>query len=83
MKELHQLDLELGYRWFVWENLFVEASLGGFVTVGSKTSITPNNPIGMNPTLGLTKSAEDYLDNIFRSYVHAPVIGIRAGWRLF
>ena len=74
-----------GWEWHVRENVLLRVTLGFAYTVHSRSEVRttdpPTNPIAS--TLGETLSgeAEAYLDDIFVSWVHTPMIGLYTGYR--
>ncbi|MBK8010181.1 MAG: hypothetical protein IPK13_02465 [Deltaproteobacteria bacterium] len=82
---VHQLDVEIGWTWLLWERLFVQASLGGFVTLSSNTTVTPDGSSAqVNAALApLAASGEAYLNDTIQTYVHSPILGVRLGWIVF
>jgi hypothetical protein len=81
---LHILTVDLGYKWFFHERLFLQGALGGEFTLAADTSIEPE--FGLR-SIGLidrfTQRAEDELSDILTSNVHHPTITILVGARGF
>lgn len=80
---LHMLDLVLGWEWtFYRDHLVLRAALGFAGTVASTTHIrpdfTPRRPMAVAQ---LTKAGEDYLNDVFTSYVFVPTFTVGASWR--
>lgn len=78
---LHMLDVELGWEWTVARRLRLRAAIGGAFTVASSTSIDPEyEPSAPRLTEQFTAASEDYLDDIYTTYVHTPVVTFAAGY---
>lgn len=78
---LHLLDLELGWEWTVVRRLRLRAALGGAFTLASSTAIEPEyQPAVPRLTEQFTTASEQYLDDIFTTYVHTPVVTIAVGY---
>jgi hypothetical protein len=81
---LHIMTVDLGYKWFFWENLFLQASLGGEFTMGATSRIEPE--FGLRSTRLVDRFAglaEDKLNNLLEDNVHHPTISILIGARGF
>lgn len=82
---LHQLDFELGWRWFLWRGLFVQASAGGFFTVGASTNIVPQttNARLSQQLVPIAAEGAAYLNGTYTTYLHSPTASLQLGWRFF
>ena len=78
---LHGLDALVGYRW-VFGGLSVRVGLGLFATLGASASISVESPLNPSLTAQLAREGEDYLEDIYRSYVFTPSLGIGVGYDL-
>jgi hypothetical protein len=79
---LHMLDAEVGWEWPVAERLALRAAVGGAFTVASRTSITPSfAPRAPRLVEAFANYGEDYLDDVFTSYVFTPVLGASGSYR--
>lgn len=89
--QLHQVTLEASWQWQIRDRLVLSAQVGGLSTLYSNTGVDVilGGPSG--PADDLTEAAisdleiygEDYLDDIFQTWVHTGTIGIYAGYRFF
>jgi hypothetical protein len=82
----HMLTAEVGYEWVVKDHLVLTASLGfaGTVAAAARAEAT-RDPRGAleGEVRGLAvDGVADYLDYVFEEWVHLPMIGASAGWRL-
>ncbi len=81
---LHMLDVELGWQWELWAGLRLRAAVGLAATVGAKTRVEPDYlPLLPSSVDVFSRSAEDYLDDIYTSYVFAPVVSLGLGYSFF
>jgi hypothetical protein len=82
---VQQVNLEIGWRFQLWEQLYLQASIGGFLTVAASTTLTPevNNPRSAAALESLASAGEVYLDDTLTDYVHSPLIGLQVGWTFF
>jgi hypothetical protein len=82
---LHQFGLELGHRWLVLDRLSIQLALGGFATLGATTSMESRtaNPIVAKVMEPLLLEGASYLDDTYRSYVHAGYLSLQVGYRFF
>lgn len=83
--QLHMLDVELGWRWALWEQLAVRAALGGAFTVSSSATVERTSESGGGAALwsAFESASEEYLVDTFESYGHSVVASIAVGWRFF
>ncbi|MCA9565976.1 MAG: hypothetical protein KC561_20910, partial [Myxococcales bacterium] len=73
-----------GWLFEVHEHWFVRTSLGFSTTLSSTTNVEPAFEVDPRRQRGMdlfTTAAETYLDDVFTSYVHTPVIGIAVGYQ--
>lgn len=74
-----------GWEWVLRENILLRATLGFAYTVRSRSEVRmtdpPSNPIAAALSDALTEEAEVYLDDVFESWVHTPMIGLYSGYR--
>ncbi len=81
---VHQLKLELGWDWLLTEHLTLRAALGGAFTLGSSTELMPSwepKPKAKPAVDQMMVAGQDYLDDIFQSYVHTAYLSLCVGWR--
>ncbi|MEM1022805.1 MAG: hypothetical protein AAGD10_04395 [Myxococcota bacterium] len=80
---LHLLGFEISHRW-EWKNgLAVRVGLGFVTTVEASNSVEPR---GDEPRARLSRAfaddLEDYLDEVYTSFVHTPYVGVGVGYDL-
>jgi len=85
---LHMLTVEIGWEWSLWrDRISLRAAIGGAFTLGSLTSIRPqfttSGPAEARLVQAFTSFGEGYLDGIYTSYVHTPVLSVAGGYRFF
>jgi len=84
---LHMLDVETGWRWLLWhDRIVLNAAVGFAGTVAAKTTMEPKDTTALTDTAALqalAKEGEDYLDDIYTSYVFTPVVTVGVGYRFF
>lgn len=81
---LHMIDVEIGWRWLLWRGLSLRAAIGFAGTLDAHTTVTPDyNPMPMAKQAEAAFCAKSaaYLDDIYTSYVFAPVVSVGLGWR--
>ena len=76
---LHTLDSQLGYRWHVGD-VTVRVALGFIATVGASATIEVESPLNPNLTADLVRLGEAYLEDVYRSYVFTPTLGLGVGY---
>ena len=76
---LHGVELLIGYRWHL-DSITIRAGLGAFLTFGASAQIEVDSPL--NPALSndLARRGEDYLEDIYRTYVFTPSLGLGVGY---
>ena len=82
--QLHMIDVEVGWQWFVWRGLSLRAAVGFTGTVGAHSEISRAD--GQPLSFLEASFAEDgarRLDETYTRYVFAPVLSLGAGWRFF
>ncbi|MEL6179234.1 MAG: hypothetical protein AAFS10_09780 [Myxococcota bacterium] len=78
---LHMLDVEVGWEWDL-EPWVMRAAVGAAFTLGSSTDIKPGAD-DSTFTQALITFSENYLNDLFTSYVHSPTLSFSAGYRFF
>ena len=79
---LHMIDVEVWWRFILWRGLSLRVALGFAGTFASSTSVDPTFPVILPQVVSaFTKPAEDYLDDVYTSYVFFPTISVGLGWR--
>jgi len=81
---LHMLDLEVGWELPLNDDLFMRAALGGAFTVASSTEISPRFTLmwaAQTAVEQFTGDTESFLNDVYRSYVHSPVLSVSVGYR--
>ena len=76
---LHGIDAQIGYRWHLG-SVTVRLGLGFFATVGSAATIDVDSPLNPELTDELSRLGEDYLEDIYQSYVFTPSLGLGIGY---
>lgn len=80
---LHMIDAEIGWGFSLWRGLTLRVALGFAGTMAASTSVEPAFPVIIPQVVdGFTKPTEDYLNNIYTSYVFAPTLSVGLGWNL-
>jgi hypothetical protein len=77
---LHLADVELGWQWTVRERWTVRAALGGAFTFKSAATVEPEYEAIPVLTDLFTTLAEDELNEVYRKYVHLPVLSLSVGY---
>ncbi|MFO0585350.1 MAG: hypothetical protein U0229_23975 [Anaeromyxobacter sp.] len=82
---LQMLDVEVGWQQELpWWGLRLRASLGGAFTLASHTRISPSyQPLSQAAADAFARDGEAYLDDVFTTYVHTPVLGVSLSYPLF
>lgn len=81
---LHMADVELGWEWSLGPALQLRTGIGGAFTIGARTQVDPQYaPASPRLTEAFAQYAEDYLDDIYTTYVHTPSLTVRLRTRLF
>lgn len=76
---LHTLDAQIGYRW-MFDRFTVRIGAGILATVGASATIDVESPLNPDLTAELIRRGEDYLEDIYRSYVFTPFVGVAVGY---
>lgn len=76
---VHQIGLELGWRFRLPLQLALRLALGGSFTVAADVSAEPRNPRFPRLAELARQAGETYLADVFRSYVHLPVVTVALG----
>lgn len=80
---VHQVDLELGWRWRLGEQSHwsIRAALGGTVTLQSKTQVEarfePSDPAAVD---SFTQANANKSDSYFKKYGYVPSVGLSVGY---
>ncbi|MFT5686628.1 MAG: hypothetical protein ACI8RZ_007584 [Myxococcota bacterium] len=81
----HMIMARVGHEWTLREQLTLRGTLGFAYTLRSNSEVSftqeAATPIGASAQDAMGSAAEDYLDDIFTSWVHVPMIGISGGYR--
>lgn len=81
---VHQLGVELGWRWRVGGTFAIEAALGGAYTFSAKSDLiadaSPAVALAAEPAL---LAAEAYLDQRLQDYVHSAYLSLRGYFEIF
>jgi hypothetical protein len=81
---LHQADLQVGWEWGFRNGLTLRAALGAFFTLGSSSSVqadfTPR-PLFAKSVQKVEQFGEDYLNDTYQTYIHAPYLALALGYR--
>lgn len=81
---LHMLDAEIGWRFDLWEGLTLKLAVGFAGTVAASAKVEPDFPVLVPRVVdAFTKPSEDYLKNVYTSYVFTPVFSVGLGWAFF
>ena len=78
---LHMLDVELGWEWHNWHPVVIRTAIGLAWTLGAKTAISPKKtPKYPQFTDALARYGEDYLDDLYTTYVISPTVSLGVGY---
>ena len=81
---LHLIGLEVGWEWVFAQRWTVRTALGAVFTVASNTTVEADFESRFPGLVGeFTAFSEAYLDDVYTSYVHTPVITVSVGYRFF
>ena len=81
---LHMIDVEVGWELVFWDHLQVRAALGFAGTLAASARVEPDFvPRLLQPVDAFSRAAEDYLGDIYESYVFTPVFSVGVGYLLF
>ncbi|MEO1171345.1 MAG: hypothetical protein AAFX94_04735 [Myxococcota bacterium] len=80
---LHALHLDIGYRWELDEHWLLRTSIGYVHVVDSSTQalVTSNSGPGNSTVTTRSPQLERYLDDLYTTYVRAPVITVSGAYR--
>ncbi|MEZ4704886.1 MAG: hypothetical protein R3A11_06845 [Bdellovibrionota bacterium] len=72
---LHNLAVDIGYRWVVKDRLQIAGALGLVKPLGSSTSVSVQ---GAGPIVSqaIENAVDQYLNNIYQQYVYIPTISL-------
>jgi hypothetical protein len=82
--QLHMIDVEIGWQWFLWKGLSLRTAIGFAGTLGAQTKARPAD--GSSPSRAEAQfltAGEKYLDDTYTSYVFTPAVSLALGWRFF
>ena len=78
---VHQLDLELGWRWKLAEHWSLRAGLGGTVTLDSNSRVEPQEGPGDSLLVeAFSRLAENKIDTTFERYGYLPTLSLSVGY---
>ncbi|MBU1623403.1 MAG: hypothetical protein KJ597_07575 [Nanoarchaeota archaeon] len=81
---LHLVGFEVGWQWVFAQSWTVRTALGAAFTVASNTTVEADfDPRFPSLVEDFTAFSEAYLDDVYTSYVHTPVICVSVGYRFF
>ncbi|MEO0592258.1 MAG: hypothetical protein AAFZ38_01655 [Myxococcota bacterium] len=80
---VHALHIDVGYRWELDVHWLVRASLGYVHVVSSDTTalVTTNETARREAETVQSPELEAYLDNLYTTYVRAPVLTVSVAYR--
>lgn len=83
---IHSLHLSLGWRWVVAEHFLIRMSLGYMQAVGSSSHVDVPDSLSQNQAVvsGVAVAnqvLDAKLDDIYKTYVKLPVLGLSMGYR--
>ena len=77
---IHMADVEVGWEWRI-RSFAVRSAVGFAYTFDARTEVEPEyRPLFPQVVERYEREMEAYLDSIYESYVHSPVLTISAGW---
>lgn len=80
---LHMADVEVGWQWNLWEDLWLRAALGGAFTLGSSVTIERTFESSAPAWDTFETASEDYLIETLDTYAHTVVGTLAVGYRFF
>lgn len=83
---LHTLRVDIGWRFDVYDALYIDAAIGVLTTLDATTTITPpptDRPFTAAFRRQLADDSEASLDETYTTYVHSPTLTLAVGWRFF
>ena len=79
---LHQLSVELGWEWIVKDHLLIRFDVGGSFTLASDHVLSaPDGFEAPQASDQWVATATAWLDELLRTYGHAPTVGLAVGYR--
>ncbi len=82
--DLHVLTADVGYKWFVTDNLFLQGALGWESTLGASSRIAQDFGIrDIDIVDDFVSEAEEELNEIARDDIHHPTLTLLLGARGF
>jgi hypothetical protein len=81
---LHRADLTVGWEFVVKKHLLLRLDIGASYTFSANSKLEPEFDVPRIAEDGveqLTQEGEAYLNDIFTSYVHTPILAFYTGWR--
>ena len=81
---LHLVGFEVGWEWVFAQSWTVRTAVGAVFTVASNTTVQADFDSRFPSLVGnFTAFSEAYLDEVYTSYVHTPVVSVSVGYRFF
>ncbi|NOZ87027.1 MAG: hypothetical protein GXP49_12335 [Deltaproteobacteria bacterium] len=81
---LHMIDLEVGWEFLFWDRLELRIALGFAGTLGASARVQPDFvPRLLQPVDAFSRAAENYLVDVYKSYVFTPVVTVGLGYQVF
>jgi len=81
---LSDFPVGVGWAWRPWKGLTLRAAIGGAFTVGAGTSVEPEfQPLVPGLHKPFTTYCENYLDDIYTTYVFTPTVSLAVGWQIW
>jgi len=81
----HMLTGRIGHEWILQERFVVRGSLGFAYTVSSSSTVSSTESgrgaAAQAAIDAVESAAESYLDDVFESWVHSPMLGVSGGYR--
>jgi len=78
---LHSVHIGFGWRWLPVERLVMRASIEYLQTVASSTQVYLAGPRNNRALPELSDATNAYLDDLYRTWVKAPVVALSAAYR--
>jgi hypothetical protein len=81
---LHLILIDTGYQWQFFDAWSVRAGLGFAGTLASSTTVQLEGDVRLPGAVGTFETeTEEYLDDLYTSYVFTPVVTLTTGYRFF